>query len=192
VLTRGRQLSGSARADGVETMSETSQPSPVDDTGGTPQPFAHVHADKQAAYRAIPEVFSEAKQRFVVHLRPEDGAERLPSPADLEAVTAAPDQLVRWGNLRPYPDTGGVTTVEDFNRRRHVSARKGYGPWAYALTSQGEAAETALAADALGRREELQAVALSDIRIGLAAVASPEGSGDGGADVAGALFGGHA
>jgi uncharacterized protein (TIGR02677 family) len=141
-------------------MPETSQPAPTSDADGALQPFAHVHADKQAVYRAILEVFSEAKQRFVVHLRPEDVAERLPAPgADLEAVTAALDQLVRWGNLRPYPDTSRVTTVEDFNRRRHV----------YALTPHGEAAETALAAyaDALGRRGELQAVALSDIRVGL-------------------------
>jgi uncharacterized protein (TIGR02677 family) len=141
-------------------MVEPSQPAPVDATDGTPQPFAHVHADKQAVYRAILAVFSEAKQRFVVHLRPEDVAGRLPShEADVEAVTAALDQLVRWGNLRPYPDTSRVTTVEDFNRRRHV----------YALTPHGEAAETALAAyaDALGHRGELQAVALSDIRIGL-------------------------
>ena len=141
-------------------MAETSQPPPTGDTDGAPQPFAHVHADKQAVYRAILQVFSEAKQRFVVHLRPEDVAARLPSrETDVEAVTAALDQLVHWGNLRPYPDTSRVTTVEDFNRRRHV----------YALTPHGEAAEIALAAyaDALGRRGELQAVALSDIRIGL-------------------------
>jgi uncharacterized protein (TIGR02677 family) len=137
----------------------TQDPSTLD-TDGTPQPFAHVHADKHVFYRAILDVFSEAKQRFVVHLRPEDVADRLgPNHADLDAVTAALDQLVRWGNLRPYPDTTRVTTVEDFNRRRHV----------YALTPHGEAAESALAtyAQVLGHRGELQAVALSDIRSGL-------------------------
>lgn len=130
-----------------------------DAAAAMPQPFAHTHADKAAVYRAILEVFADAKQRFEVHLRPEDVADRLTGRHDVEAATAALDQLVAWGNLRPYPDTSRVTTVEDFNRRRHV----------YALTPHGEAAEAALAtyAQVLGHRGELQAVALSDIRVAL-------------------------
>ena len=98
-------------------MADPAQDPSTSDTDGAPQPFAHVHADKHVIYRAILDVFSEAKQRFVVHLRPEDVADRLGQRGiDLDTVTTALDQLVRWGNLRPYPDTTRVTTVEDFNR----------------------------------------------------------------------------
>jgi uncharacterized protein (TIGR02677 family) len=71
-------------------------------------------------------------------------------------VAAALAKLREWGNLRADPDTSRVTTVEEFNRARYL----------YQLTPEGEAAEEALAAydAALGRRGELQAVALDDIR----------------------------
>ena len=102
--------------------------------------------------------FTAAKQGFVVHLRPDDVAEDLPEHA-LEEVADALGQLVSWGNLRADPDTGRVVTVDDFNRPRYL----------YQLTPAGEAAEIALAAfdAALGRRGELQAVALEDIRVRL-------------------------
>nr|WP_308294932.1 DUF2397 family protein [Streptomyces sp. JJ66] len=59
------------------------------------------------------------------------------------------------GHLRAEPDTARVTAVEDFCRKRFI----------YQLTREGEAAETALGAydEPLGRRGELQAVALHDI-----------------------------
>jgi uncharacterized protein (TIGR02677 family) len=55
-----------------------------------------------------------------------------------------------------------VTTVEDFDRARYL----------YQLSREGEAAERALALyeAELGRRGELQAVALEDIRIRLRAL----------------------
>ena len=70
--------------------------------------------------------------------------------------------LESWGNLRADPDTGRVTTVEDFYRARYL----------YQLTREGEAAERALVLyeTELGRRGELQAVALEDIRVRLRAL----------------------
>lgn len=117
------------------------------------RPFAHATADKAAAYRAVLEVFAAAKASFRVHLRPEDVVEALPQLGEPAALLK---QLVDWGNLRADPDTSRVSTVEDFLRARYL----------YSLTPAGEAAERALQAydEALGRRGELQAVALSDIR----------------------------
>jgi uncharacterized protein (TIGR02677 family) len=117
------------------------------------RPFAHATAPTSAAYRAALQVFAAAKTSFRVHLRPEDVVEALPAIGDPAALLT---QLVAWGNLRADPDTSRVTTVEDFLRPRHL----------YSLTPAGEAAERALQAydEALGRRAELQSVALSDIR----------------------------
>jgi len=129
--------------------------------------FAHVTADKSDLYRAVMGAFVAAKERFLVHLRPEDVAEHLRGgdrAIDGDEVASALRSLVGWGNLRADPDTQRVTTVEDFNRARFL----------YQLTAEGEAAEAALDAydTALGRRGELQSVALADIRTLLMALAA--------------------
>ncbi|MEU9368990.1 TIGR02677 family protein [Streptomyces avermitilis] len=121
-------------------------------------PFAHLTAPNAPLYRQVMGAFLAAKERFAVHLRPEDVHAVLDAgnrPADVEAVTQALDKLVQWGNLRADPDHARVTAVEDFYRRRFI----------YQLTRAGEAAEAALGTydDVLGRRGELQAVALHDI-----------------------------
>ncbi|MGW0994118.1 TIGR02677 family protein [Streptomyces sp. NPDC002523] len=121
-------------------------------------PFAHLTAPNAALYRQVMRAFVGAKERFAVHLRPEDVHAALPTemrPAGVETVAKALDSLVEWGNLRADPDTARVTAVEDFYRKRFI----------YQLTREGEAAEEALAAydEALGRRGALQAVALHDI-----------------------------
>jgi len=121
------------------------------------QPFAHLTAPNAELYRAIMGVFVAEKERFTVHLRPEDVRRLLREDlhVDSEDVAKALDRLAEWGNLRPDPDTGRVTAVEDFYRRRYI----------YQLTRAGEAAEEALAAydSGLGRRGALQSVALADI-----------------------------
>ncbi|PSK95743.1 uncharacterized protein (TIGR02677 family) [Murinocardiopsis flavida] len=122
------------------------------------QPFAHLTAPNAGLYRAVMGVFARAKARFTVHLRPENVQEALPEEyagVGLDPVVQALDRLAAWGNLRPDPDTGRVTAVEDFYRRRYI----------YQLTRAGEAAEEALAVydAALGRRGALQTVALADI-----------------------------
>lgn len=108
--------------------------------------------------------FVDAKRRFVVHLRPEDVHDAVgpTADADLATVTEALNKLVEWENLRADPDTGRVTTVEDFHRARFL----------YQLTREGEAAERALGVydEQLGQRGALQAVALSDIATQLRAL----------------------
>jgi len=122
---------------------------------GAPQPFAHLGAPLSARYRDILTVFVRAKDRFVVHLRPEDVQADLTEPLELPVVSEALGRLSDWGNLRPDPDTGRVTTPEDFNRPRFI----------YQLSAAGEAAEQAIAVyeEAIGRRGVLQSVALTDI-----------------------------
>ena len=62
---------------------------------------------------------------------------------------------MKWGNLRADVDTSRVTTVEDFHRKRSL----------YQLSAAGHAAEQAIAfyEEAIGRRGQLQSVALADI-----------------------------
>lgn len=130
------------------------------------RPFAHLDTSLAPLYRGVMTVFMNAKQRFVVHLRPEDVSEALRRDAvahtSQEQVEDALRSLEGWGNLRADPDTGRVTTVEDFYRARYL----------YQLTREGEAAERALTLyeAELGRRGELQAVALEDIRVRLRAL----------------------
>ncbi|MGX7670262.1 TIGR02677 family protein [Plantactinospora sp. DSM 117369] len=137
------------------------------------QPFAHLQAQNVALYRAVLATFVRAKQRFTVHLRPEDVLAELGAGTSAEAVTAALTQLAEWGNLRADPDTGRVTTVEDFHRARYL----------YQLSPHGHAAEQAIAVyeESVARRGALQSVALSDIAGQLRAllvVATEAGAGD--------------
>lgn len=137
-----------------------------------PQPFAYLSAPNAGLYAAVLAVFGQARERFTVHLRPEDVAAELRKGAsatadhDLEpvpggeavsvdTVAGALEKLVDWGNLRADADTGRVTTVEDFHRARYL----------YQLTRHGQAAFQAITVyeQALGRRGQLQSVALADI-----------------------------
>ncbi|MER7168957.1 TIGR02677 family protein [Micromonospora sp. NPDC000207] len=119
------------------------------------RPFAHLQAQNATLYRQALMVFVRAKQRFAVHLRPEDVLAELDAGQSPETVRAVLDQLRDWGNLRADPDTGRVTTVEDFHQARYL----------YQLSPEGHAAEQAIATyeEAVGRRGALQSVALSDI-----------------------------
>src|SRR5215467_3959192 len=101
--------------------------------------FAYVTAEKAGLYRAIMRVFMESKERFALHLRPQeifDGVcncslQKSPDEAETEAALA---QLCEWGHLQTRPDTTEVNTVEDFYKQRYV----------FHITVQGEAAERAL------------------------------------------------
>jgi uncharacterized protein (TIGR02677 family) len=121
---------------------------------GEPQPFTHLGVPNADLYRSLLRIFARAKERFIVHLRPEDVAAEFRTEAD-EQLTQALEQLVAWGNLRGDVDTSRVTTVEDFHRKRSL----------YQLTAAGQAAEQAIAFydEAIGRRGQLQSVALADI-----------------------------
>jgi uncharacterized protein (TIGR02677 family) len=128
---------------------------------GDAQPFTHLGVPNADQYRRLLRTFARAKERFTVHLRPEDVAVELRVDAD-EQLTEALEQLVRWGNLRADVDTSRVTTVEDFHRKRSL----------YQLTAAGQAAEQAIAyyEEAIGRRGQLQSVALADIAAQLQAL----------------------
>lgn len=132
---------------------------------GRIDPLVHATVEKAGLYRAVMSAFTVARERFLVHLRPEDVHLGLPEPrppvAEVEAALA---QLEEWGNLRADHDTGRVTTVEDFHRARYL----------YQLTREGEAAEAALRAytEGLGRRGALQRVALADVRVQLRELAA--------------------
>ena len=72
---------------------------PQGKTPGEAQPFTHLGVQNADQYRRILRAFARAKERFIVHLRPEDIAAELRADAD-DQLTEALDQLARWGNLR--------------------------------------------------------------------------------------------
>ncbi|MER5424347.1 TIGR02677 family protein [Streptosporangium roseum] len=119
-----------------------------------PQPFAHLNAPNAPLYRRVLRAFTQAKERFIVHLRPEDVAAELRTDSD-DQLAQALEKLTEWGNLRADADTGRVASVEDFHRKRFL----------FQLTAAGQAAEQAVAfyEEAIGRRGTLQSVALGDI-----------------------------
>lgn len=83
-------------------------------------PFIHLTVQNAVLYRQVMRAFVLAKERFAVHLRPEDVHTALPGPvrpSELDGVVKALDKQVEWGNLRADPDTGRVTAVEDFYTR---------------------------------------------------------------------------
>ncbi|ATG51355.1 TIGR02677 family protein [Brachybacterium vulturis] len=124
-------------------------------------PFAYLSTPNAALYRRIMRVLMAEKERFTVHVRPEqvsaalarDGAD----PVEEDMVGEALERLAQpaWGNLLGFPDSSRVTALEDFYRRRML----------YQLSHEGEAAERALVQydAALGTRGALQSVALEDI-----------------------------
>jgi uncharacterized protein (TIGR02677 family) len=95
------------------------QGKPPGDVPVAAQPFTHLGVPHAEYYRRLLRVFARAKQRFIVHLRPEDVAAELRIDAD-DQLTEALEQLVRRGNLRADIDTSRVTTVEDFHRKRSL------------------------------------------------------------------------
>lgn len=139
-------------------------PGPVDEPeagGGTYGPFAYLSTPNAPLYRRVMRAMMAEKERFTVHVRPEQIAAALSADGggyvDQGAVAEALERLAQesWGNLLAFPDSSRVTALEDFYRRRML----------YQMSRAGEAAERALAAydSALGTRGSLQSVALEDI-----------------------------
>lgn len=124
-------------------------------------PFAYLSTPNASLYRRVMRALMAEKERFTVHVRPEQVYAVLLTdegePVSEEAVGDAMDRLASpgWGNLHAFPDSTRVTALEDFYRRRML----------FQLSRPGEAAERALAAydAALGTRGALQSVALADI-----------------------------
>jgi uncharacterized protein (TIGR02677 family) len=135
-------------------------PSPEADLKST-SVFSHLSAEKAALYRAILQVFMQAKTSFALHLRPADVRAALRDKglldeSDAGSLDVTLTQLCEWRNLESHRDTADVATIEEFYRPRFL----------YQLTVEGEAAERALTLffEALIQPGELQATALSDIR----------------------------
>jgi uncharacterized protein (TIGR02677 family) len=126
--------------------------------------FAHLDAPNADAYRAVLAVFVEAKERFRLHLRPDEIAQGLSKDSDIapDALEPLLSYLVDHGNLIATADRAEVRTVDDFYRARFL----------YQLSRSGEAAEEALALfhARLEAPGELQTQALADIRTHLAAL----------------------
>jgi uncharacterized protein (TIGR02677 family) len=132
--------------------------------------FHYVTAPNAPTYRAIMQIFYEAKQHYVIELRPAEVLEQLQRStyhvelADEDTMDRALDQLVGWGNLLRTHDTAAVSHIEDFYRRRHL----------YYLTTVGEAAHRAvLEVEAtLGKTGALQTTMLVKIRDTLRSLAA--------------------
>src|SRR5689334_23456641 len=73
---------------------------PQGDAPVAAQPFTHLGVPHAGHYRRLLRAFARAKERFIVHLRPEDIAAELRVDAD-DQLTEALDQLVRWGTCGP-------------------------------------------------------------------------------------------
>lgn len=143
------------------TQVSAEQPSTGEETPGAYGPFAYLGTPNAALYRRVMRVLLAEKERFAVHVRPEQVQAMLAAdggaPVADGAVVEAVERLAQpsWGNLLAFPDSTRVTALEDFYRRRML----------YQLSRQGELAERALAQydAALGSRGALQSVALEDI-----------------------------
>lgn len=130
----------------------------------------YVTVENAPTYRAILEVFVGAKEHYAIELRPAEIRDRLARSGlfhelpDAEALDRHLDQLVEWKNLQRSHDTGAVSRVEDFYRRRYL----------YRLTAEGEAAHRAVreVEATVGRSGALQTSMLVEIRDALAALAA--------------------
>lgn len=138
--------------------------------------FRYVTVDNAPNYRAVLEVFVEAKEHYVIELRPPEVRERLARSGlrfelpDADDLDRHLDQLAGWGNLQRAHDTGAVSRVEDFYRRRYL----------YRLTAIGEAAHRAVreVEATVGRSGSLQVSMLLEVRDALAALAGSARGGD--------------
>lgn len=135
--------------------------------------FACLTAEKAPLYRAILDVFAEARAGFLLHLRPAEVLGRLSTTGTqvaggVEEVETALTQLCQWQVLEAFNDSADVATLADFHRRRLQ----------YQLTAVGEAVyeSTQQFLSRLGGRITLDAASLSRIHDNLAELSVLAGS----------------
>lgn len=96
--------------------------------------FRYVVEKNAPIYRAIVEVFADAKARYRIQLRVDEIGRELHARGsifgDETDLTRHLDALHTWGNLKRTQDTRDVATLEDFYRRRSL----------YQFTPEGEEA----------------------------------------------------
>lgn len=133
-------------------------------------------AENAPIYRAIIQVFAEARQSYVIELRVPDVLERLRAarlftgaateedPLTEDQLNYHLDHLVGWGNLAHAHDAASVSSLQDFYRRRFL----------YHLTPVGEAAHRAVVEveSTAGKSGSLQASMLVKIRDALLSLAT--------------------
>jgi uncharacterized protein (TIGR02677 family) len=133
----------------------------------------YVTEQNAPTYRAIVQVFHEARQSYVIELRVHDIIERVQAAA-LVAELSSEDQvnyhldhLVEWGNLARVHDAASVTSLQDFYRRRYL----------YHLTAVGETAHRAVVEveNTAGKSGSLQASMLGKIRDALISLSAAPG-----------------
>lgn len=132
--------------------------------------FHYVTAPNAPTYRAVVQAFHEAKQHYVIELRPAEVLERVRKAPyhgelqDEDEVRRHLDQLVAWGNLLRTHDPVAVSRIDDFYKGRYV----------YHLTTVGEAAHRAVldVEATVGKSGSLQATMLVKIRDALDALAA--------------------
>lgn len=149
------------RASMEDSVAVTDSSEHTDGAGAVYGPFAYLSTPNASIYRRVMRALMAEKERFTVHVRPEQVWAALRDdgwgPLEEQAASDALERLAdpAWGNLLAFPDSSRVTALEDFYRRRML----------YQMSRPGEAAERALAQydAALGTRGSLQSVALEDI-----------------------------
>lgn len=117
------------------------------------QCFSYLIFDKAAVYRAIIQVFANAKAEFTLHLRPAQVRESLQAHGcvlEADEVEGALQQLEAWGNLQSYQDRSDAPSLVEFYRKSLL----------YQMTAAGEAAH----ASTLTFTERLQQQAKLDAR----------------------------
>ena len=122
------------------------------------QCFSYLTVDKAAVYRAIIQVFADAKAEFTLHLRPAQVRESLVAHdlvLEADEVEAALQQLEAWGNLQSYQDRSDAPSLIEFYRKSLL----------YQMTAAGEAAyaSTLTFAERLQQQAKLDARALDRI-----------------------------
>jgi uncharacterized protein (TIGR02677 family) len=142
-------------------VNPTSEAPTVQLAPGSIRAFAYVTTEKATLYRAIMQVFVDAKAGFTFQLRPAEVLQRTSIPGvqespDQSEIESALEQLCSWGNLEAHLDTADVSKVEDFYKQRCL----------YQITNQGEAAQRALDAfqGVSTITGELRTSALNDVK----------------------------
>lgn len=99
--------------------------------------FSYLTVDKAEAYRAIIQVFADAKAQFTLHLRPAQVRESLyvrDWVLEVDEVEAALQQLESWGNLQSYQDRSDAPSLVEFYRKSLLYQMTAAGEAAYAST----------------------------------------------------------
>ncbi|MEM9659825.1 MAG: TIGR02677 family protein, partial [Planctomycetota bacterium] len=115
--------------------------------------FSYLVAERADLYRAVIDVFADAKAEFSLHLRSGEiraALTRKGWEVETTDVESTLGQLEAWGNLQSYQDNSDVASLAEYYRKRLL----------YQLTAEGEAA----LASSQNFAEQLSRAAKLDVR----------------------------